>query len=502
MLQHPDPFVNLHNHFDHSVLDGAITVSAGAQRAADIHQSALAITDHGSLGGSYSFWKECNAVGVKPIIGIEAYISPDSRTVKEPVFFGTTDQRKEDNGGGGRYNHITLLAISDVGVRNLFRLHHDANSVGFYGKPRIDVGSLAEFSDGLVCLTGCLGGRLQTHLKLGQDDAAKLWLNHLKSIFQDRLFIEIMEHGIPIEGEINPKLVQLSKDLNIPLIATSDAHYTTPEMADIHDTLVCIQTKAKKSDEDRFRFEGNGYYLHSSSTMEALFHETPEAVRNTLVVAEMVEKYTVFDRVVRLPRYSHCEEIDLENLTMAKLGSLGLDSPEYLQRAQYELDVINGQGYAGYFLTLMDIIDTWRSNGTRTGPGRGSAGGSLVAYSLGITQVDPIQYGLLFERFLNPERLSLPDIDTDIDDSKRDFALRIVTEKFGAQHVAQVGTNGTIKARAAIRDSARALGHPVAHANALVAELPPDKFGRSAALSELPKSFRGDPVVDPAGPLP
>src|SRR5678809_1587579 len=206
-----DGFVNLHNHFDHSVLDGAMTVDGGVAEAVRLQQPALAMTDHGSLGGSYSFWRAAGAAGIKPIIGLEAYISPAERTLKEPVFFGTQEQRKEDNGGGGKYNHITLLAINDAGLRNLFRLHHDAYAVGFYGKPRIDVDTLSTHNEGLVCLTGCLGGRLQTHLKLGQPGKARDWLVSLKDIFQGRLLIEIMEHGIPIEWEINPQLVELSK---------------------------------------------------------------------------------------------------------------------------------------------------------------------------------------------------------------------------------------------------------------------------------------------------
>lgn len=490
-----DGFVNLHNHFDHSVLDGAMTVDGGVAEAVRLQQPALAMTDHGSLGGSYSFWRAAGAAGIKPIIGLEAYISPAERTLKEPVFFGTQEQRKEDNGGGGKYNHITLLAINDAGLRNLFRLHHDAYAVGFYGKPRIDVDTLSTHNEGLVCLTGCLGGRLQTHLKLGQPGKARDWLVSLKDIFQGRLLIEIMEHGIPIEWEINPQLVELSKVFKVPLVATSDAHYATAGGADIHDTLLCVQTKAKKSAEERFRFEGEGYYLHPSLNMEALFHETPEAVTNTLAVAEMVEEYTVFKRQLRLPVYSHNEELDIEDQAVAGLRSKGIYSGEYVTRLQGELDVINGQGYAGYFLTLADILDMWRRNGIRTGPGRGSAGGSLVAFALGITAIDPIEHTLLFERFLNPERISLPDIDTDIDDSQRDTALQLVREKFGTEYVAQVGTNGTIGAKSAIRDSARALSYPQRTADQLVSLLPPAKFGRQPSLAELPRSAGPEEIL-------
>lgn len=484
-------FVNLHNHFDYSILDGAMKVEAGVRRAAELRQPAIAMTDHGTMGGAYELVKQCATYGVKPIIGLEAYVAPQDRTFKQAVWWGTPEQRGDDISGGGKYLHLTLIARNAVGLRNLYRLQHDGYATGFYSKPRLDFNTLGQHSEGITCLTGCVSGHVQTALRLGREDLARQHLETLIDIFpHPYLYVEVMDHDILIEKRTADKLVTLADEYGLPIVATSDAHYVRASDKETHDTLLCVQTKAKKSDVERFRFDGTGYHLNSQQEMSALFGPSP--IYNTIVIAESVEGYgDFFTPKVRLPKFSDNEGLDLERLATTGCP----DSPEHQERLRYELDVINSQGYAGYFLTLMEVMKDGREAGIRFGPGRGSAGGSLVAYALGLTEIDPIKYGLLFERFLNPERISFPDIDTDLDDRKREAFIGLVAQRFGTDLVAHIGTYGIIKSKSALKDATRVLGYPYTDGVRLVGKLPPPKFGREPTLAQLPTNHGGPKEV-------
>jgi DNA polymerase-3 subunit alpha len=483
-------FANLHVHTDYSVLDGALKIDAGVRRAVQLGQSALAITDHGTLGGAYALVKSARTHGINPIIGLEAYVAPHDRTHREAVWWGTPEQRADDLSGGGKYCHLTLLARDAEGLRNLYRLQHDGYATGFYGKPRIDFDSLSQHSGGITCLTGCVSGHVQTALRLGRWDIADQSLGTLEEIFGEHLYVEIMDHNIAVEQKTAAQLLELAARHQLPLIATADSHFTLPEDRDTHDVLLCVQTKAKKADVDRFRFDGAGYHLASFEEMAVLFGDLPSSLHNTQVVARSVEGYgDFFDRKTRFPKYSDNEEADLLRLAIAGCP----DTPEHIEQVRYEVGVINSQGYAGYFLRLMEAMQLGRAAGIRFGPGRGSAGGSLVAFSLGITGLDPLVHGLLFERFLNPERISLPDIDVDVDDRRRDEFVGMLRDKYGEAFVAHVGTYGIIKAKSALKDSVRVLGHPYILGERLVSKLPPPKFGRQPALADLP-SGHGAPA--------
>lgn len=482
-----DEFVHLHTHSDHSILDGHGKPGAYARRAAELGQPALAITDHGTLAGAHRHWKECNAAGIKPIIGIEAYIAPGGRASRtaSPGFSGS-----------GKYGHITLLATGSAGLRNLYRLQADSYANGFYGKPRCDLESLAAHSDGLVVTTGCAGGHLATYLGKGTAepdfDRAGKFARNLKDIFGENLFIEVMSHGIVEpdlnEPELNKLLVQFARDLSIPLVATNDAHYCSPEDHDVQQALLCVSTRDVLSNPNRFKFNGSGFHLKSSAEMHVV-GLPQEALSNTLRIAERVGSYDdVFNHSLRMPKYSDDEGYDLmveaENGLDSRLYAPHSIPAEYQQRLNYELDTINSMGYAGYFLVEAKILRKARDEGIRIGPGRGSAGGSLVAYSLGITDLDPIKHGLLFERFINPERVSLPDIDVDVDESKRPRFLELVAEEYGYDRVAIIGTQGTIGAKAALKDANRVLGGAFKTGEEYVRRLPGAKFGRSPGLDQ------------------
>lgn len=489
-----DDYTHLHVHTEYSLLDGAAKVKELTERVAALGQPAVAITDHGNNAGAHAFWKAAQTAGVKPIIGQEFYVAPSSRHDKSAIFWGAPENKRQDVSGAGAYTHLSVVAQNTTGLRNLFTLTHKANAEGFYRKPRIDRELLEQHSEGLIVLSGCLGGEFQTRLRLGQNEEALKYLGWARSVFGDRFFIEIMYHGLEEEKRINGEIEHLSKVTRIPLVATNDSHYTTSVDKGIHDALLCVQTKSRLSDANRFRFDGDGYHLASRAEMEQT-GLPKEALDNTLLIAEMVEAYDNFRPVLRMPSAPVASEregsagqrdcaVVLGHRVTESLVVAGEDDSAYVERAYYELEVISKLGYAGYFLILSDVIQAAKQRGIRIGPGRGSAGGSLVAYLLGITELDPIRHGLLFERFLNPERASLPDIDVDIAEHQRPEFLDIVREYAGDGFVATIGTLGTIGAKAALHDSARVLGYPRYVSNDLVSSLPKPVFGKQPTLAD------------------
>jgi DNA polymerase-3 subunit alpha len=480
-----DPFVHLHVHTDHSILDGHTTVPELAAEVARLGQPAVSMTDHGSIGGAKKHYDACNAEGIKPIIGCEFYVAPASRKLKEPVHWGLPEQRKDDVSNRGAYNHITVVATSAEGLRNLYRLHATSYADGFYYKPRIDLEILSEHNAGLVVTTGCAGGALATRIRLGQLNEGKEYLSSLRDVFGDRLYVEIMAHDNPIDSVINPSLIEMSRQFKIPLVATNDSHYTLEKDARSHDALLCLQTSQKVDGVRSFRFEGNGYHIRSHREMAELFTEIPDAVRNTLVIAERVESYReVFTHELKMPRFPDRGDTTAEVYLNSVLDASGEWTEADAAQRSYEMDVIGRMDFSDYFLVVADIVNWAKTQKIRVGPGRGSAGGSIVAYRLGITDLHPTTHGLLFERFLNPERVSLPDIDVDVMDTRRDEVLEYIVKKYGEDCVAQLGTYGIIGAKSAIHDATRVLGYSRRTGDNLTFRLPPMKFGRAPGLDE------------------
>lgn len=486
-----DGFVHLHVHDEYSMLDGAADTGKLVRRAAELGQTAIAQTNHGNMFGSFRFHKECVAAGVTPIIGMEAYCAPWRRTHKHKIKWGTPDQGRLDISGGGSYTHLTLLARTASGVRNLFRLTSESFASGFYSKPRIDLELLAGHQDGLLIGSGCLGGELQTRLSLGQIEEAHKYVRQMKDMFGDSFFIEVMEHGIPRERDNLKVMVRMAKVYGIPLVATNDSHYITPDDHLLHDAMLCLQTFATLEDEKRMRFDGDGYHIKSRAEMERL-GLPQEALNNTLWVAGQVEDVSAaFTGTHRMPASGDPDpEATLRKMCYDNRYSSTVVAwtPAYDERLEYELDVICSQQFADYFLVLSDIVRYARSQGIRVGPGRGSAVGSLVAYLVGITELDPISNGLLFERFLNSERISLPDIDVDFQKSRRDEIIEYAIGKYGTERCARIGTIGTIQGLKALRDSARVLGRPYDVGTRLTWSLPKPKVGIMPPLSEADMS--------------
>lgn len=461
------PFVHLHVHSEYSLLDGACRLKDLARTARDMGMPALALTDHGNMYGAIEFYQETRAAEVKPIIGCEFYVAPRTRFDREP--------RVDDD-----YFHLVLLAQDTQGYRNLMQLVSVANLEGFYYKPRVDRELLAAHSQGLVALTACLGGQVPALFLRDQPAAARQALSNYREIFgPDRLFVELQDHDLPEQRRVNPLLMALAKELEVPLVASNDVHYLQKNDYDAHDVLLCIQTQKKLDDNDRMRFGSHEFYFKSPQEMWQRFGQVPEALKNTLRVAEMCSLTLDLDRTV-LPPYpvpaGHTPETYLEHLCREGLKRRyeGVPSDPVMERMTYELSVINQKGLAGYLLIVWDFISFARSQEIPVGPGRGSAAGSLVAYLLGITDLDPLQHGLIFERFLNPERTSLPDIDTDICRVRRGEVIRYVTEKFGKDHVSQIITFGRMKARAAVRDVGRAMNLPLPYVDKIAKLIPFD----------------------------
>ena len=488
-MSEQDSFVHLHVHTEYSMLDGAAKIKPLVAEVAKLGMPAIAITDHGNNFGSYEFYKAANAAGVKPIIGIEAYVTPGThRSDRTRVRWGEGGQ--DDVSGGGQYTHMTMLAQTTDGMHNLFRLSSLASIEGFYGKPRMDRELLSKYAEGIIATTGCAGGEIQTKLRLGQLKEAREAAAEFRDIFgAENFFCEIMDHNIPVERRVMTELLDLAKDLSLPLLATNDLHYTHAHDAVAHEALLCVQSGTNLLDPNRFKFDGREYYLKTAQEMRAIFKDHPEACDNTLLVAERCD--VSFAKRDLMPKFPIPEGYDEASWFEAEVNAGMLrrfngNVPEVqAAQAKYEVSVINQMGFPGYFLVVADFIAWAREQGIRVGPGRGSAAGSIVAYAMGITELDPVHHGLIFERFLNPERYSMPDIDVDFDDRRRGEVIRYVTQKYGEDRVAQIVTYGTIKAKQSLKDSARVLGMPYSVGEKLTKAMPGMVLGRDMSLGEL-----------------
>jgi len=476
-------YVPLHLHTEYSLLDGAIRLKDLIAKAKEFKLPAIAMTDHGNLFGAIEFYKKVSRAGLKPIIGCEVYIAPKSRF-----------DRGSSGGSSEKSFHLILLCKDIDGYRNLTRLVSSAYIEGFYYKPRIDKDILAQHSGGLIGLSSCMKGEIPFYLAAGMTEKAReAALDYRKILGADNFYLEIQANEMPEQEELNKQIIELGRDLHIPLVATNDCHYLVREDSKAHEVLLCIQTGKTLQDADRMKFSLDTFYFKSPEEMKEQFREVPEAVENTKKVAEKCNLDFKFGEF-RLPVYELPDDEDDNNYVsrIAEQGlkkKIGEDIPEdYRERLDMELDMIKKMGFSSYFLIVWDFINYAKSRNIPVGPGRGSAAGSLVAYGLDITDIDPIKYGLLFERFLNPERVSMPDIDVDFCMDRRGEVIDYVTQKYGKDHVAQIITFGTMQARAAIRDVGRAMNIPYADVDK-VAKLVPfvPKITLKSALGMEPK---------------
>ena len=501
----PDSFVHLHVHTEYSMLDGAARLDDLLAEAARLEMPAIAMTDHGNVFGAYDFYKKANKYGVKPIIGLEGYYAPQGRATKSPFDFGEVpgDDVAEDGTptikGKQAYTHMTVLAETTEGMHNLFRMSSLASIEGYYRKPRFDRELLDRYGKGLIATTGCPSGEVNMWLRAGAYDKALAAAADFQEILgKDNFFCELMDHDLDIERRHREDLLKIARTLGLPLVATNDLHYVHESDAEAHDVLLCIGTRAQVNDEKRFRFNGSGYFLKSAEQMRDVWRELPEACDNTLWIAERCN--VAFDDSANLmPRFD-VPAGETEESWMAKEVHRGLEErfapnpvpQRHLEQAEYEISVINQMGYPSYFLVVADLVRHAKANGIRVGPGRGSAAGALIAWAMGITELDPIEHGLIFERFLNPDRVSMPDIDMDFDERRRGEMIRYATDKYGADQVAQIVTYGSIKAKAAIKDSARALGFPYALGDQITKAMPDAVMGKDIPLAGIfdPKHAR------------
>ncbi|WJY97898.1 DNA polymerase III subunit alpha [Corynebacterium fournieri] len=493
-------FVHLHNHTEFSMLDGMAKVDLLAEEVVRQGMPAVGMTDHGNMFGSNAFYRRMVDAGVKPIIGIEAYMAPESRFNKKRVQWGTPDQKSDDVSASGAYLHQTMLAENATGLRNLFKLSSLASYEGQLGKwPRMDAELIAEHADGIIATTGCPSGDVQTRLRLGQYDAALEAAAMWQDIYgKDNYFLELMDHGLHIEKRVRDDLLRIGKTLDLPPLVTNDCHYVLESQAPAHEAMLCVQTGKTLLDPDRFKFGGTGYYIKSAEQMRELWDSmVPDGCDNTLWIAERVGDYGELweehphDRmpIADVPE-GHTPTTWLREEVLRGLKDRfdGGDVPEeYLTRASYEIDVIDMKGYPSYFLIVAELIKHAREVGIRVGPGRGSAAGALVAYALTITNIDPMEHGLLFERFLNPERPSAPDIDIDFDDRRRGEMITYAAERWGEDKIAQVITFGTVKTKQAIKDSAKVnFGQPgFQMADRINGALPPAIMAKDIPLSGI-----------------
>jgi DNA polymerase-3 subunit alpha len=481
------------------MLDGAARLGELFNETERLGMPALATTDHGYLFGAFDFWKRATDQGIKPIIGVEAYVTPGTaRTDKSRVRWGEEHQRKDDISGGGSYTHMTLLSYNNAGMRNLFRASSIASLDAVFGKwPRLDRELLNTYSEGLIATTGCPSGEVQTRLRLGQYREALEAASEFRDIFgAENYFCELMDHGLDIERRVTGDLLRLAKDLNLPLVATNDLHYTHEHDAKAHEALLAIQSGSTLLEPtydnggSRFAFSGSGYYLKSPQEMRELFRDHPDACDNTLLIAERCE--VSFNTGANyMPRFP-CPPGEDETSWLVKEVAAGLEFrypggvPDKVRtQADYELEVITSMGFPGYFLVVADFINWAKNNGIRVGPGRGSGAGSMVAYAMRITDLDPLHHGLIFERFLNPDRVSMPDFDVDFDDRRRSEVIDYVTRKYGDERVAMIVTYGTIKTKQALKDSSRVLGYPFSMGEQLTKALPPAVMAKDIPLADI-----------------
>src|SRR5712664_3595653 len=491
-------FVHLHVHSEYSLLDGAAQLEkierAPGQgrkevdvgliaRAAQLGFSALALTDHGNLFGAIDFYAACQQAAITPIIGCELYVAPGSRFERSP-----------QDGGYEGASHATVLVRNETGYRNLIKLVSKAYLEGFYYKPRVDHELLAQHADGLLVLSGCLNSEVSRQLSAGDNAKARETASWYQEVFgKDYYFMEVQSHGLEQQVAVTEGTVKIARAIGAPLCGTNDSHYLEADHSRAHEALLCIQTGTTMSDPDRWKFSSNEFYVKSADEMRAVFKDLPEAYRNTLAVAERCNVDLQFGQF-HLPRYqvpdgftldSYLEERALEGLKWRYGGS---PADAVVERLRYELGVVSKMGFSGYFLVVWDFISYARRQGIAVGPGRGSSAGSLVAYCLGITNVDPIRYGLIFERFLNPERISMPDMDIDFADDRRDEVIRYVVDRYGADRVAHIITFGTMGAKAVIRDVARVLGFSYGEADRIAKLVPgfPLNISLDEALEKSP----------------
>lgn len=478
-------FTHLHVHNEYSMLDGAAKIDDALDTVAKFGQPALATTNHGYQYDAYEFYQKATARGINPIIGVEAYLAPTSRLHKKPSPLQGVEETKTP------YTHLTLLSENNQGLRNLFTLSSRASIEGYFYKPRMDRELLAQYGKGIIATSGCLGSEVNQLLLAGRYDLALQSAGELQDIFgKENFFFEIMSHGIEDESRIFPEQLKIAQHIGAPLVATNDSHYTTPDQEHAHDALLCIQTGATFSSEKRFKFEGHGYHIKSTEEMRELWKDFPEACDNTLLIAERCRvQFEARDDL--FPHFpipaGFTEETYLAEQTWAGIKERYGENPtpEVIERTQYELGIINSKGFAGYFLVVSDFVRWAKSHGIKVGPGRGSAAGSIVAYATHCTELDPIMHKLMFERFLNPERNSMPDMDIDFDDNRRGEVIEYVRQKYGSDKVAQIVTYSTIKAKQAIKDAARVLDKPIQLGDKLSKLMPEPSKGKSPDLSVI-----------------
>ena len=486
------PFTHLHTHTEYSLLDGSNKIKEYVARVKELGMTAAAITDHGAMFGVIDFYRAARAEGIKPILGCEVYVAPNSRFDKELT------------GGEDRYYHLVLLAENNQGYANLMKIVSRGYVEGFYYRPRVDMEVLSQFHEGIIALSACLAGEVQRYIVKGlYEEAKKSALKYEKVFGKGNYFLELQDHGLPEQKIVNQALIRMSQELDIPLVATNDIHYTYAEDVKPHDILLCIQTGKKLADEDRMRYEGGQYYVKSPEEMAALFPYAPEAIENTAKIAERCNVEIEFG-VTKLPKYDVPEGYtSWEYLNKICFDGLKERYPDddgpLKERLEYELGVIKNMGYVDYFLIVWDFIKYARDHGIAVGPGRGSAAGSIVAYTMGITNIDPIRYQLLFERFLNPERVSMPDIDIDFCFERRQEVIDYVVRKYGKDRVVQIVTFGTLAARGCLRDVGRVMDLPYNFVDSIAKMVPQElNITLEKALKmnpELRKSYENDPQV-------
>src|ERR1700722_4877418 len=491
------PFAHLHVHTEYSMLDGAARLKEMFKEVKANGMTHVAMTDHGNMFGAAEFHRQAKDAGITPVIGIEAYVAPEHRGNKNRVLWGQPHQKADDVSASGAYLHKTIWARNNEGLHNLFKLTSRSFAEGALGKwARFDREIIAEYAAGLMATTGCPSGDVQTRLRLGQEAEALKAAADYQDIFgKENYFLELMDHGLDIERRVRDGLIEVGKKLGIPPVVTNDSHYTREQDAQAQDMLLCIQTGKTLADADRFRFDGTGYFIKPAADMYRLDASDvwQEGCRNSqLLIADRVDTTGMFEFRNLMPRFPIPDGFESEDELFRAEVWKGMDrrypdgyDEQRKQQAEYEIQIICQMGFPAYFLVVADFIMWAKNNGIAVGPGRGSAAGSIVAFAMGITDLDPLVHGLIFERFLNPERISMPDIDIDFDERGRADVIRYVTQKWGSDRVAQIITYGTIKAKAAIKDSCRVLGFPYALGDRITKAFPPAVMGKDIPLAGI-----------------